>query len=64
MCCCSMAAGDVTFKVLYDGPADLTTINAATASGANSAVTNNNKTIVAVATSTNHVMIIQVLIST
>ena len=58
-----MAAGDVTFKVLYDGPADKVTIDAATASGA-SVVDSANKKIVAVATSTNHVLIIQVLIAT
>lgn len=58
-----MASGDVTFKVLYDGPADKVTIDAATASGANVG-TDNNKTIVAVSTSTNHIVIIQVLIAT
>lgn len=58
-----MAAGDVTFKTLYFGPANPASIDAATASGANSAVTNNNKTIVAVSIG-NNVLIVQVLIAT
>jgi hypothetical protein len=59
-----MAAGDVTFKVLYSGSADKLTVDAATASGADSATTDNNKTIVSFSLANNHIMIVQVLIAT
>ena len=58
-----MAAGDVTFKTLYFGETNPTSINAATESGANVG-TDNNKTIVGIPLSNGQILIIQVLIAT
>ena len=58
-----MAAGDVTFLTLYFGEANPVSIDAATASGANSGTTDNNKQIV-MASVGNNVLIVQVLIAT